>query len=124
MASINDWAAKAARHIEGEIFGKDHRGRTVAERPHEGRIAAIIATFAEPLITVVRASRRSHYHCEDSWYCCGKCTHQCDNYEEDHEHDESCYVHSHDGEAARTKGVCNCGADAWNARIDAALDGN
>lgn len=119
MPSINDWAAKCADRIDDEYphaRGKQH--------PSIDRIAAIIATFAEPLMNLLRESKREHYHCEDSWYCCGKCDHDC-HYRgaEDHEHDEDCYPNTHDGEGARTNGVCNCGADAWNARVDAVLDG-
>lgn len=122
MASINDWAAKAAHRIVLEL--PPHRG----EQPREERIAAIIATFAEPLMQLARDSRREHYHCDDSWFCCGKCTHPdhglCNQTkEEDHEHDASCYVGSHVGYNARTSGVCNCGADEWNARVDAVLEG-
>lgn len=68
-------------------------------------------------------SRRSHYHCDDLWYCCGACVCSCDSFDLDHEHDESCCVSSHDGEGARVQGVCNCGADAWNKKIDDALNG-
>jgi hypothetical protein len=68
-------------------------------------------TFAE-LRALLADSRREHYHCDDSWYCCGKCDHP--------DHDGE-FPSSHDGEARRTAGVCNCGADAWNARVDAAL---
>lgn len=106
MPSINDWTAKAARRI------CDEPGRKNAER-----IAAIIAVHAEPLVALLREARRPHYHCDDSWYCCGRCQHP-DHTWTDHE-----YLSSHDGEAAREAGVCNCGADAWNARIDKVLGG-
>jgi hypothetical protein len=62
--------------------------------------------------TLLAESVREHYHCEDSWFCCGKCTHP--------DHDGE-YPHTHDGEAARVEGVCNCRADAWNAKVEAAL---
>lgn len=119
MASINDWAAKAANRIADEVtYGKNRNGRSVE------RIAAIIATYAAPLLTLLEASRRSHLHVEDdTWYCCGACAHPCDNDEGDHEHDESCCVDSHDGASPREQGVCNCGATAWNAKVDAALSG-
>lgn len=64
------------------------------------------------LVALLRESKREHYHCDDSWYCCGACTHpdHCDM-----------GVCSHEGESARVQGVCNCGADTWNARVDVAL---
>ena len=63
-------------------------------------------------------SKREHDHCGDSWYCCGACTHP--------EHDPwpGEFVSSHDGEAARRSGVCNCGASAWNDKVDAMLKGH
>lgn len=118
MPSIWDWAAQAAKRIVEEL--RPARTRQ-AQEASEARVAAIIATFAQPLLELVQASRRGHYHCDDSWYCCGKCTCSCTD---SHEHDSDCYPASHDGEAARTTGVCNCGADAWNARVDAALAGS
>lgn len=126
MASIEDWAAKTARRIVDEY--NDRR----IPRKDEAHVAAIVATFAEPLVALLRESHRSHYHCDDNWwYCCGKCTHgdhvMCPG-GDDHEHDASCYLPScytgsHDGEASRTSGVCNCGADAWNARVAEVLNG-
>jgi hypothetical protein len=118
VSSINDWAAKAARRINRGGFGHDEEAR-------EERIAAIIATFAEPLVALLRESYRGHYHCEnDNWHCCGKCVHECTMIEDGelgHEHDESCCV---SGQGyGRVNGVCNCGADAWNAKVDKALGG-
>lgn len=141
MASIDDWAAKVAQRIVTEVDASgdslfkwvsdggghlDYMGVKDVRRLGE-RIAAIIETHAKPLLTLVRESRRSHYHCGDSWYCCGRCIHpdhssrEC--FREGHEHDITCYQDSHDGEAARKQGICNCGADAWNARVDAAVSG-
>lgn len=116
MASVNDWAAKAAKHI---VATSRTRGPA-----RETYVAAVIATFAEPLINLLREAKRQHYHCDDSWYCCGKCSCNCRWMSApDHEHDEACYPESHAGEAARLNGICNCGADEWNAKIDAALRG-
>jgi len=116
-----NWITRTADKISSEIDVGS------LSYPGEDRIAAIIATFAEPLVALLREARREHYHCNDSWYCCGKCTHSdhvlCDGDEEDHEHNAACYLGSHKGEAARTSGICNCGADAWNARVDAVLGG-
>lgn len=84
--------------------------------------------MTETLRQIVEASRREHYHCDDSWYCCGKCTHPdhgaddwLDDGTETVKPGRPEYPSSHDGEAARQSGVCNCGADAWNARVEAAL---
>lgn len=120
---VVDWATKAAERIDDE-YRLPSLGSSRTHRPTISRLAAIIATFAAPLLTLLQESRRSHYHCDDSWYCCGACTHKCDAVEEDpgHEHDENCCVESlvvgH-----RVQGVCNCGADAWNARVEAVLQG-
>lgn len=114
MPSINDWAAKAAERI---VYGKNG---PISEE----RIAAIIATFAEPLVALLRESRREHLHVEDdTWYCCGACTHECESDDPGHEHSEGCCVSSHDNVPKRVQGVCDCGAAAWNARLDAALAG-
>ncbi len=112
MSSIKDWASDAAEHISLEfLLRMGHLKREEAT----DRIAAIIATFAKPLIDLVEAFRREHYHCDDSWYCCGKCMHS--DHFPTHEED---YPSSHDG---RVSGKCDCGADAWNARVDAAMAG-
>ena len=117
MASIHDWASKAAQKIVDDL--PPRRG----EQPRVERIAAIIATFAEPLLKLLAESRRAHHHEEDdSWYCCGACAHECDAVEEDpgHEHDDSCCVETRRG---REQGICDCGASAWNTKVDAALAG-
>lgn len=67
------------------------------------------------IVEALQAARRFHYHCNDSWYCCGKCEHQ------DHCDYDGDYLGSHNGESARKSGVCNCGADAVNEKIDQAL---
>lgn len=96
MASANDWAAKAARHIIEEL--PPHRGR----QPREERIAAIIATFAEPLLKLLQEARREH----DATYL-----------DEGNDH-EPCPKH-YDEDAI----TCTCGANEWNARIDAVITG-
>lgn len=115
MASVNDWAAKAAQRILVEYESKSPYDK----RDSEAHVAAIIATFAEPLVAMLRESHREHYHSNDSWYCCGQCTHECDNEEMDHEHDESCCV----GSNSQRPEKCNCGVSAWNAKIDKVLGG-
>jgi len=46
-------------------------------------------------------SRRSHYYCEDCWYSCPKAPYGCCDDAKGNE--------------------CDCGADAWNARIASVL---
>lgn len=73
---------------------------------------ARVASYIESLESTLRRSKREHGHCDDSWYCCGKCQHP------DHMLHEGEYLDSHDGEAARVSGVCNCGTDIYNKTID------
>lgn len=61
-------------------------------------MAADVATLRQLLLE----SKQDHYHCEDSWYCCRKCEHP-------------------DHGPFSLKGVCDCGADHWNNKVDAAL---
>lgn len=91
---IEDWATKAARRIVGEYDGR--------RLPHnsEERVAAIIATFAEPIIKLLgEAQEGRHYDGvgEIPGPECPKLEHE-------------------DAE-------CTCGADEWNARVDKALRG-
>jgi hypothetical protein len=101
MSSINDWAAKAAQRIADESHP------SIVGSMSLERIAAIIATFAEPLVALLRESRREHRrHCdkEASSPCdCGS---------------GHCPINAVAREAAK----CTCGADAWNARVDKALE--
>lgn len=53
------------------------------------------------IIAFIESRRRSHYYCEDSWYSCPKAVDGCADEEQ--------------GDA------CNCGANQWNAEIDAML---
>lgn len=71
--------------------------------------------YVESLKALLRESKREHTHCDDSWYCCGRCQHP------DHILNENEFLDSHTDEGARTSGVCNCAADAWNIRVDEAL---
>jgi hypothetical protein len=101
MSSINDWAAKAAERIDDEY---PHARRK--QRPSTERIAAIIATFAEPLMAMLREAKREHsrgYLSEES--------------------DHPPCKKSHEDYAEKFDGPCTCGADAWNAKIDTVLAG-
>ena len=57
-----------------------------------------VETVALPLL---RRARRNHTYCEDSWFSCPKSDGGCAN---DDKGDE-----------------CDCGADAWNAKLDSAI---
>jgi hypothetical protein len=83
---LHDWASKAAQHIYNEL-------PRIRNRPRVEHIAAIIATYAEPLISLLQESKR--------------------------EHEEMCA-----NQRIVFTGVCHCGADAWNARVDEALSGS
>lgn len=65
------------------------------------------AKLAE-LVALLRESKREHHHCGDSWYCCPLCLHE---------------DHGRRGMRQDDNGTCNCGASAWNARVDEALKG-
>lgn len=110
MTSIHDWATRAALRIKSERS---------ASTEH---IAAIIATFAEPLLKVIHESRREHRHVElvlgsiastpvpVTAFCCPQCT--ClswGNDEPDAEHEPN------------SDEPCNCGASIWNEKIERAL---
>jgi hypothetical protein len=57
-------------------------------------------------------TRRTHSHCDDSWYCCGMCTHP------DHSSGPEDYPASHRN---RTSGRCDCGAASWNETLERLL---
>ena len=79
----------------------------IVERLLDGRtkgamgIRSIAAREIERLRKLLRESRKSHRYCDDSWYSCPKAEGECGD------------------ETAGTE--CRCGADEWNARIDAIL---
>lgn len=60
-------------------------------------------TAWKALVLLARDSRRQHYHCDDSYYCCPRCT------SDDHGYPSS-------------DKPCDCGADEWNSRVDAVLN--
>lgn len=71
--------------------------------PH---VAAVITEHTKLLVALLRESKRKHYHCDDSWYCCPLCLHE---------------DHGWRGYKQDDNGVCTCGADEWNARVDEVL---
>ena len=109
MSSINDWASKAAYRIRCELCKE--------RLPSQERIAAIIATFAEPLVKLLAESRRAHRHTADGdvrdGHCCPQCC--CQSWPDDPEGDFEPTPNSDE--------PCDCGADEWNARVDAVLNG-
>jgi hypothetical protein len=73
-----------------------------------GRAAGYIERLERAIAEMrglLEAMRMEHYHCGDSWYCCGKCTNA--------DHGELSTNPEHEA------GVCNCRADGVNAKIDA-----
>ena len=74
-------------------------------------LAGVLALLAE--------SKRAHAHCDDCWYCCRACRHS----------DHALYEAEDLGEGFDTlsigesykPGDCTCGADEWNAKVDAML---
>ena len=56
---------------------------------------------AQQALEALKASRRSHHYCEDTWYSCPK-------------HEDGC-ANELDGDE------CNCGADEENEKIDKAI---
>lgn len=110
MASIDDWAAKVAQRIAEEPdyhkHGQSPQQGVTRSAQWESRIAAIIATSAEPLIQIVRDAKREHTFAIDASKAPGRdmivagCA-------------KKFFPHE----------PCTCGADAWNARVDAVLDG-
>ncbi len=106
MSNIKDWTTQAAKRIIDE-----------PQPANADRIAAIIETFAKPWLKFL--VKRKHQHVEeDSYYCCGACTCPCDD---DHEHSVSCCVFDYH---ARKQGVCDCGADEWNAQLEGLGEGS
>jgi hypothetical protein len=97
--TVEDWAAKAARQIQDEVYSTD---RTVSQ----SRLAAIIVTFLKPALDLLQP--REHYHCDDSWYCCGACVHP--------DHGELSSANPD-----RIPGKCNCEAEEWNNKVRKAL---
>lgn len=86
------WAILAARRVHLRFLLQAHA-------PQDTSIAAlahIILTAAEPLVTLLRESKREHSDGEDM---------MCET-------DPTCG----DG------GECTCGADDWNRRVDAVLN--
>lgn len=72
--------------------------------------AKVFQARVEKLAVALAAAKIPHEHCDDSWFCCGKCAHP----------DHGGYTLG-EGANGRVGGVCHCGADAHNAAIDAAL---
>ncbi len=104
MPSINDWAAKAARRVIEEVEENVQWRNRMLVKPTDERIAAIIATFAEPLVQLLKE--------------CGCGTHSR-GYNEESADYPPCPKSYEDGENDK----CNCGADDFNAKVDAILAG-
>jgi hypothetical protein len=77
-------------------------------------IAAVIDQARAPLVSLLRESKRSHFHCDDSWYCCRACRHPDHGLEEDEHLGKN-------PDSVLCDGSCTCGVDAWNKKIDEVL---
>ena len=67
-------------------------------------------SVVDDLRDLLRESKRQHYHCDDSWYCCPRC--DCP----DHPSGPPSL-----GAERTGKDECDCGATKWSAKVDAAL---
>jgi hypothetical protein len=97
IMSTEEWATKAARQImtEGDRLRLALGGGLV-----ESEVASIISAHVAPLAALLQEARREHHGVDDEGDPCEK-------------------VNYLDG-----LHVCTCGADAWNARVDAVLAGS
>lgn len=96
-----DWAARCGAYLHAEGM-----------RIPSHRIAAVVAFFAEPLVKLLREAKQVHDHVNDG-VCCPRCC--CQSWPDDPEGD---FEPTPNGDEP-----CTCGADAWNAKIDAVLQG-
>lgn len=94
MADITWWMEIAAEEICGHCVEYDDCGKG----NHERQFASIIAAHAEPLVALLRESRRDHHH--------------------------ACMAYT-DGGRHKPEGDCtmDCDVGNWNARVDSALAG-
>lgn len=97
VEDIVDWLLDQGDHCEGPPV-RAMRGAIVAAykrgesaRPEGGEIVAFL-----------KEAKRGHYYCEDCWYSCPKAPEGC------------C-------DDQKPKNVCDCGADEWNAKVDAMI---
>lgn len=111
-AEVNLWHRLADAWAQGVLAFNAALGippDTLAEKGEDA------LSCVRRIVALLRESRREHYHCDDSWLCCRACR------SIDH-----CLRAGEDlGMGAGGPGGdrCDCGADAWNAKVDAALKG-
>lgn len=96
--STTDWATKAAEEIRSKVIAEG--GTSAMQFITNSDIASIIAAHAEPLVALLRESRREHMTKTSEW---------CPKSDFDYEDDPTV--------------TCTCSASAWNAKVDAALKG-
>lgn len=72
-----------------------------------------VREYVEGLRGLLIESKKNHFHCDDSWYCCGACR-SVDHGLAEGEHLRSTRDRKGDGS-------CDCGASDWDARVDKAL---
>ena len=124
--SATDWATKAAEEIAAlwpEQYGRDGEDTTDELRVDIARrIASIIAAHAEPLVALLK-SRRMHYHRDGTprgdyapgELCCPMCA--CQSWIGD----ERIPTDSDEYPPNFPLRSCDCGLDAYNARVEAML---
>ena len=67
------------------------------------------------LLELLKESKREHHHCDDSWYCCRACR------SSDHVLAEGEHLGAGYESLPFEPGVCTCGAEEWNAKVNAAI---
>src|SRR5678815_491150 len=99
-----EWVNDAARQITKK---DDPREIAAIIANHVRPLVALLGDLAasvEPLVTALQESRREHYHCDDSVYCCPQCRNP-----------------DHPGNDLAQRDDCNCGATEWNEKVDQVL---
>lgn len=104
------WIKEASEEIYVEHYRSEDIEEIIRKHcPFKQNEAYVHLSEVRLLASLLVESKREHLHVDDdSWYCCGKCQHP---------------DHGLDGEwlcthRSRNAGVCNCGADRWNQRVD------
>lgn len=107
------WLIAAAREITNEpypdAYADPETVKAIINRhcPFNPNVTYVTHDDYFAIRGLLMESKRKHYHCDDSFFCCRLCDHP--------DHGGQLELRSGDD------GRCNCGADQWNARVDEAL---